>query len=208
MDDGFGFLFPPNVNRHRIGSLQNFVQFRSFQERFGGKTDEKAKSLRQPRLAKSLADVAALQFPMGGVSEQFLRFGTVGVVNTLLDFALFNLLAGRWRWPKIRANLVSASVTMSFSFLANWHRVFPAHGGQPAERAVRFLIVTLTSGWLVQNGVIRLLDVWSLGLLTLRLAPSLPEARLAFLHRNCLKAAAVGAGMFWNYAWYRLWVFA
>jgi hypothetical protein len=49
-----------------------------------------------------------------------------------------------------------------------------------------------TSGWLVQNGVIRLLDVWSLGLLTRRLAPSFPEARIALLHRNGLKAAAVG----------------
>ncbi len=65
-----------------------------------------------------------------------------------------------------------------------------------------------TSGWLVQNGVIRLLDVWSLGLLTRRLAPSFPEARIALLHRNGLKAAAVGAGLFWNYAWYRMWVFA
>ena len=145
---------------------------------------------------------------MGGLIAEFLRVGLVGVVNTLLDFALFNFLAGRCRWTKIRANLVSASVAMTFSFLANWHWVFPAHGGHPAERALRFLAVTLTSGWLVQNGVIRLLDAGTLKLLTRVVGPTYSEAKMNLLHRNLLKAAAVGAGMFWNYAGYRMWVFA
>ena len=145
---------------------------------------------------------------MGGLIAQFLRFGLVGVVNTLLDFALFNLLAGKWRWTKIRANLGSVSVAMTFSFLANWHWVFPAHGGHPAERAARFLAVTLASGWLVQNGVIRLLDAVSLRLLAKVVSPTCPEAKVNLLHRNLLKAAAVAAGMVCNYAGYRTWVFA
>lgn len=145
---------------------------------------------------------------MGGLIGQFLRFGLVGVGNTLLDFALFNLLAGRCRWPKIRANLVSASVAMTFSFLANGHWVFPAHGGHPAERAVRFLAVTLTSGWLLQNVVLRLLDAGAWKLLTNLVGPTCPEAKVNLLHRNLLKAAAVAAGMLCNYAGYRMWVFA
>ncbi len=144
---------------------------------------------------------------MGRLIEQFMRFGLVGVINTLLDFALFNLLAGKLRWRKIPANLVSTSVAMSFSFLANWHWVFPIHDGQPAERAARFLVVTLASGWIVQNAVIRILDAMSMRLLTKFAAPAFPRAKIEFLHRNTLKAAAVGAGMFWNFCWYRAWVF-
>ncbi len=144
---------------------------------------------------------------MGRLIEQFMRFGLVGVINTLLDFALFNLLAGKLRWRKIPANLVSTSVAMSFSFLANWLWVFPTHDGQPAERAVRFLVVTLASGWIVQNAVIRMLDAMCMRLLTKFAAPVFPPAKIAFLHRNILKAAAVGAGMSWNFTWYRLWVF-
>lgn len=136
-----------------------------------------------------------------------MRFGLVGVINTLLDFALFNLLAGKLSWRKIPANLVSTSAAMTFSFLANWHWVFPAHGGQPVEKAVRFLVVTLASGWIVQNVVIRLLDSPARRLLAKFVEPRLPKLNIDFLHRNTLKAAAVGAGMFWNFGWYRAWVF-
>lgn len=144
---------------------------------------------------------------MGRVIEQFMRFGLVGVINTLLDFALFNLLAGKLRWRKIPANLVSTSVAMTFSFLANWHWVFPAHGGHPVGMAVRFLAVTLASGWVVQNVVIRLLDSPARRFLVKFAIPALPKMNIDFLHRNTLKAAAVGAGMCWNFYWYRAWVF-
>jgi putative flippase GtrA len=145
---------------------------------------------------------------MGGLIEQFLRFGAVGVLNTLLDFSLFNLLTGKFRWPKIRANLVSASVAMTFSFLANGQWVFPGAEGFLAERAVKFILVTATSGWLVQNVVIRLLDAWSLRWLNAHCAVTSHGTRVAFFQRNLLKAAAVGTGMLWNFSWYRLWVFA
>ena len=149
---------------------------------------------------------------MANASDEFWRqaggFMLVGGFCAGLDIVLFNFLTSRLQWSKIRANLVSVSLAMTFSFLANWHWVFPAHGGHPAERAVRFLVVTLASGWLVQNGVIRLLDAGSLELLTRAVGPTYSEAKVNLLHRNLLKAAAVGAGMFCNYAGYRLWVFA
>lgn len=144
---------------------------------------------------------------MGRLIEQFMRFGLVGVINTLLDFALFNLLAGKLRWRKIPANLVSTSVAISFSFLANWHWVFPTHGGQPMERGFRFLAITLASGWVVQNMAIRLLDSPTKRVLAGFVEPRLPKLDIDFVHRNTLKAAAVGAAMFWNFCWYRAWVF-
>src|SRR5215211_7535117 len=59
----------------------------------------------------------------GGLQLAF--FCLVGALNTLIDFAAYNLLAGkRFRWRRVPANVVSGTIGMLFSFFMNLFFVF------------------------------------------------------------------------------------
>jgi putative flippase GtrA len=138
----------------------------------------------------------------------FPTFLVVGALTTGLDLTTFNLLCAR-RWPLVGANLVSCSLAMSFSFTVNRRLSFEAIDGASASQFMRFLLITLTSSYGLQNLV---LLSWSFlrqpmmagsgGLTT----PGHDQCELHW-HRNLAKASAVAVGMVWNYLWYRLWVF-
>ena len=52
-------------------------------------------------------------------AKQFLLFCAVGVITTVVDFAIFNLLTRpAVGWRRIPANIVSVTVAMAWSFLA------------------------------------------------------------------------------------------
>ena len=147
------------------------------------------------------------------LAGQFGGFLVVGALTTGLDFAVYNLLTRQPPgWGRVTANVVSCTVAMSFSFTVNGHFVFEAGSGNAAGQAVKFLVVTATSSYLLQSLVIHALSQWWLG-------PVRWAERLArhcrwtrrwtgdVVARNTVKAAAVGTGLLWNFAFYRSWVF-
>ena len=82
-------------------------------------------------------------------------FGLVGVANTLIDFAIYNLLTGKpLRWPRLRANLVSGTCGMGFSFVINLFFVFPPEQFSVLDRVVKFALVSVCSLYVVQSAVI------------------------------------------------------
>lgn len=137
----------------------------------------------------------------------------VGTLTTALDFLVYNLLARRPPgWARVPASLVSCTVAMGFSFTVNWHFVFHPVGADWAFRAVKFLLVTATSSYLLQSLVIHVLSRRWLG--PVRWAQALAAGnpwthrlRDDAVARNTVKAAAVGVGLLWNFAWYRAWVY-
>ena len=147
-------------------------------------------------------------------AQQFLVFCVVGVITTVFDFAIFNLLTGgALRWRRIPANLVSVTVAMAWSFLANWFLVFQPDGSQWLDRAGRFLVTTAFSAFVLQNVILYLTTyVWkwpanvALPLLRkLRPNHSLDEDVIS---RNTCKGMAVAAGLVWNFCWYKFFVYA
>lgn len=139
------------------------------------------------------------------------RFGTVGVLNTLIDFTIFNLLTSRRiRWSYIRANLVSSTVAMTFSFLANKRAVFRA-GGNTLVQAAAFFAVTAFGLWVIQNVVMHLLTKrWQwpkkLAAWTSRIGFGRVTSQ-AFILKNGAKVASVLVTLIWNYLLYRNLVF-
>ena len=95
-------------------------------------------------------------------TQQFLLFFVVGVLTTVIDFAVFNLLTGRrLGWRRIPANIVSVTIAMVWSFLANWYLVFQPDGDAWLERAGRFLVTTAFSAFVLQNLILYLTtNVW------------------------------------------------
>lgn len=145
---------------------------------------------------------------------QFIVFCAVGVATTVIDFAVYNLLTRpSVRWQRIPANIVSVSVAMAWSFLANWYLVFQPAGEDWLGRAGRFLVTTAFSAFVLQNLVLYFTTVVWRG--PTRAAQGIVrqlglEHRLNddFVARNTCKILAVMAGLIWNFFWYKFFVYA
>jgi putative flippase GtrA len=138
------------------------------------------------------------------------KFGIVGVLNTLLDFLIYNVLSSEFGLGLIQANIISTTVAMISSFFANKKLVFRAHHGSVAKQAIMFYAVTAFGLYIIQNGVIHLLtDAWlwptQMGLMAFHLLGI--NGHDAFLVKNGAKAVATLASMIWNYTMYRKLVF-
>jgi len=145
---------------------------------------------------------------------QVLLFVVVGVVTTLVDFILFNLLTGRkLRWRRIPANIVSVTAAMTWAFLGNWFLVFQPAGDAWLDRAGRFLVTTAFSAFVLQNAVLYLTTYrWKgpviLAMWTVRRLQLDRWLNEDVVSRNTCKALAVGAGLVWNFCFYKYFVYA
>lgn len=140
------------------------------------------------------------------------KFGVVGVLNTLIDFIIYNLLSSKTTLTLIQSNLISTSVAMTFSFWANRKLVFESRKGSPIKEAVIFLAVTAFGLYILQNGIIHLLTVnWTGPVhLAIRVVHGLGlSSKLSdsFVIKNSAKLAGIVVSMTWNYLTYRKWVF-
>ena len=82
-----------------------------------------------------------------------LKFVLVGGTNTLLDFVIYGILANAVSLPAIAANTISTSICMVVSFFLNYQFVWESKKSR-LETAPRFLLMSLFSAWIVQNGII------------------------------------------------------
>jgi putative flippase GtrA len=146
--------------------------------------------------------------------KQILLFCLVGLMTTVIDFVVFNLLTRpALGWRRIPANLVSVTCAMIWSFLANWQIVFQSDAQDWLGRAGRFLVTTAFSAFVLQNLVLYwTTSIWQA---PTRMALSL-VGRLRLKHpldpdlisRNTCKTMAVSAGLVWNFCWYKFFVYA
>ncbi len=127
------------------------------------------------------------------MKKQILRFGLVGVINTLVDVVSFVVMiyAGT---PMIVAVLVSTSLGLVCSFSLNHVFVFEKNGSVNRTSIIRFLLVTCVGLWLIQPVII---------------------SGLAYLLGNSSEIAltiykllATAVTMVWNFTWYRSKVFS
>lgn len=128
---------------------------------------------------------------------QLIRFAITGLINTVVDFGVFNLLLilSGAQSPAIIAMINSLAVSMSIvtSYILNKRWTFP-----PANRSgqlMRFIIVSLI-GIIINSGTIALL---------IGLNNSAHVSAVVFL--NAAKILAAFASSIWNFLAYRGWVF-
>ena len=146
-----------------------------------------------------------------------LGFATVGTAGTIIDFGVFLLLTHRMvGMRRIPANVLSVALAMTFSFVLNRNWVFRNPAGAADQKIiteiVAFLAVTLFSGFVLQNAVLRCWEIrggnrskwWSE---RIRRTLALSENLGGVCERVFVKGTAVFVGMFWNFFWYRYFVF-
>ncbi|MBI3983734.1 GtrA family protein [Candidatus Microgenomates bacterium] len=148
---------------------------------------------------------------IGSETRRVGRFGIVGIINTLLDFSLFNVMSALFGLPLLVANVISTSVAMTFSFIANRSFVFRSQDKHNLRQALLFLAGTAFSVYIIQNLILLLFTrLWPV---PFELAHSLVDFLLRdvfsreFIVNNGAKFLAVGFGMVWNYLWYKRVVF-
>lgn len=140
------------------------------------------------------------------------KFSAVGIINTLLDFAILNIFATILGWPRIPSNIISTTVAMTFSFFANRQLVFKPSGKSYFRQATLFLIVTAFGLYVLQNGIIYgLTELWTWPLdLAYLLVENLGLGgvfSLDFVYTNGAKAAATLVSLVWNFILYKKVVF-
>ncbi len=138
-------------------------------------------------------------------------FGLVGILNTLIDFGILNVLHFHAGLNLITSNLLSTTVAMVFSFFANRHVVFRGQTGQPVWRqAGLFWIVTASGLYILQSSIIWLCS-HPLASATASVAHFLHvivPLSSTFITVNGIKAIATVTSLAWNYFFYKRVVFA
>ena len=141
------------------------------------------------------------------------KFGLVGILNTAVDFIIFNILTNKKiGWKKIPANLVSTTVAMIISFSLNRGFVFNATGGNIYLQSIEFFAVTAFGLYVLQSLVIYfLLTVWEwpveLAWKIVKLIKLDKYLSHDFVRKNSAKAAATLVSLTWNYLMFSFIVF-
>lgn len=120
---------------------------------------------------------------------QVVRFGLVGVLNTLVDFALLNLLYHVFSFPLLVANTLSYTGGFANSFLWNKHWTFSTRGSRHIGREMIIFGAVSLSALLVNNaGIYGLHELFG---------------GTSILAINLQKLGASIASMTWNFLGYR-----
>jgi putative flippase GtrA len=145
------------------------------------------------------------------------KFAVVGVVNTLTDLVLLNILrivthteSGQ-TGKLIVLNIMSASTVAVMSFYLNRKYVFNAHDTKN-HMFVPFLLITLSSIFIIQSLVIAFALHFFDPLATVFMnigahIPIVKNFSFNFYEANIAKVCATAASMVWNYIWYNKFVF-
>jgi len=126
---------------------------------------------------------------------QKIRYGVVGIFNTVLDFTLLFIFVALGI-ERIPANYMSTGVSMVFSFYGNRRFAFKHTGDQKRKQFVLFVIVTVIGMWVIQPVVI-----W---IVSTAIDPYLMNKSVELF---IAKLTATGASLVWNYMLYSRLVF-
>jgi putative flippase GtrA len=144
--------------------------------------------------------------------KQVGKFGIVGMVNTALDFLLYNVLHFAFGLGLIQANIISTTVAMICSFFMNKRLVFRHQHKIAVRQAIIFFATTAFGLYVLQTGVIALLTaIWPQPLEVMVAAVHLSGLHQllsdTFVINNGAKAAATVVSMAWNFIIYKKVVF-
>jgi putative flippase GtrA len=121
-----------------------------------------------------------------------VRFGVVGVLNTLIDFAVLNLLLALFGvtkgWPLVLCNAAAFLTASLNSYFLNKKWTFAQKGRASLRQYLAFL--ALAAGGLLINSLV-------LYLLATGITP--PPWLTPTLWVNVAKVGATGASLVWNY---------
>lgn len=98
------------------------------------------------------------------ICQQLAKFVIVGVVNTLIDWGVYYLLADVWGWDPLLANIPSFSLATVFSYFASVKWVFDTTTRKTQRRLfIEFVVLNLIALGLTELLLYLLIDHLHLG---------------------------------------------
>jgi len=136
--------------------------------------------------------------------RQFSKFVVIGLINTAIDFGVFNLLIwqtgiskGKWI---ILLNIIAFTIAVINSYFWNKYWTFRAkeadESGEVAKEFSQFIMVTLI-GLAINSSIVFVV--------TTLIQPFFGLS--SELWANLAKAAATGFSLIWNFVGYKFFVF-
>jgi putative flippase GtrA len=132
------------------------------------------------------------------MSSQKIRFGLVGILNTLIDISIYSLLS----WLSVGilvANFISTSCGMATSYGLNRSFTFRSNSRNIKREILLFLAITVTGLWIIQPLVIYVTTAPAHNLFGW-----LPSIFAILIPKVC----AVAVALIWNYNLYNQIVFS
>lgn len=77
--------------------------------------------------------------------KQALKFGTVGILNTLVDYVVFYIMLAGLNVDKIWAQVVATAVAMCGSYIINKHWTFGEHAKSKKRQIAKFIITNIVA---------------------------------------------------------------
>jgi putative flippase GtrA len=143
---------------------------------------------------------------------RFLKFCVVGVIGTVIDFGIFNLLHNVLGWNRILSNTLSVTAAIVNNYIWNLYWVYPeTRGRQNTKKFVQFIVVSI-SAWALNTGILWSSERWLFGTRSLfsglvGAAAQMLGTEHEVLSSNAAKVLATGIVLFWNFFVNRLWTF-
>ncbi len=144
--------------------------------------------------------------------DRFLKFSIVGVIGTVIDFGLFNVLHNIIGVDTILANLMSTSAAVVNNYTWSRYWVYPeTRDRQGGKKFLRFVVVSVIAVAL-NTSILRGADLWLFGPhglfsgLVACAAAAVGMAHPVF-SSNMAKVVATGIVLFWNFFANRMWTF-
>lgn len=120
---------------------------------------------------------------------QALKFGVVGVINTIIDFSVYNILIVYALFPVLGANTISFTLAVINSFFLNKFWTFGSRSRHNiTAQFIKFVLVSLV------------------GLLLSNLTVYVTNIQLDW-HYNIAKVISIAVVLVWNFLGYKLLVF-
>jgi putative flippase GtrA len=136
---------------------------------------------------------------------RFLKFAFVGVMGAVVDFGVFNLLTGAFKFEATPSSVVSFLLAVVSNFIWNRYWTYPDSRSKALSRQVfQFIIVSLI-GLAIRTPLFAFLEK----LLVSLAGQYLPNAPLSptFIGHNVSLATAIIVVMMWNFVANRYWTY-
>lgn len=136
--------------------------------------------------------------------RRFLRFIGVGLINTIVDFGILNLLAGKLKLHIVPSQTISFITSVIVSFFLSRAVVYPEAGeNRTSSQMTKFIVINL-----IGLGMRSLMMPWlnRLFLISFR-GSELFGLTTEFLSRNAAWAISTGIVILLNFFGNRAWTF-
>lgn len=144
------------------------------------------------------------------VKHRTLRFAVVGVLNTVINFTILNVVFYAFGLNRYVASIIATVIAVLISFILNRNFVFAHKEGRQVRQLVMFITVTLfgivvsQTVYVASNLLLQGNEAWAVNLIDSLTGIELPAS---FVSINLSNLFGTITAMVWNYNGYRLFVF-